>query len=112
MAEELNKAGKAVLFQEFEIEDADPGMSESDVFNLLAERIAYMIEYKMEVLLSLMYRNDIDETKVNAALSPLAPDPPAIGLAKLVMNRQKQRMATKEYYKQQEPEDLDEALRY
>ena len=43
----------------------------------------------MDFLLSLMYRLDIDEHKINLALSPKAIVPPNVGLAHLILERQK-----------------------
>ena len=59
----------------------------------------------MEVLLSLMYRLDIDEKKVEFALSPIAPEPANRGLAMLVLERQKQRVYTKQKYKSEQLDD-------
>lgn len=112
MQAELNKDTKALILQDFEMEGQDPLVSEEALFNLLADRITYMIEHKLDFLLSLMYRLDVKEDKVQFALSPLAPDPPNIGLAKLVMDRQRVRMATKLHYKQPTLEDLDEELKF
>jgi hypothetical protein len=72
-------------------------MSEAEVFDLLANRIAWLIEHRMEWLLSLMYRMDVNEAKVSAALHPLAPEPANVGLARLVLERQKQRAFTKQH---------------
>ena len=67
-----------------------------------------MIDYQLEMLLSLMYRLDVDERKVAAALSPLAPELPAIAIARLVLERQKQRIFTKQKYKQETNWDWEE----
>ncbi|MFN7118318.1 MAG: hypothetical protein ACK4TA_16070 [Saprospiraceae bacterium] len=91
---------QALIARDFELESPDQVLSEADLLRLLAEQVAYMIDYKLEVLLSLMYRLDIDENKVSAALSPLAPEPANVGIARLVLERQKQRAFTKQYYKQ------------
>jgi hypothetical protein len=79
--------------------------NEDELFRMLADQIAWMIERRMEWLLSLMYRMDIDEAQVQAALSPVAPEPANIGLARLVLERQKQRVHTKQTYR---PSALDE----
>ena len=52
-----------------------------------------------------MYRMDIDERLVEAALLPNAPEPANIGLAKLILARQQARARTKQTYR---PEDLGE----
>ena len=91
----------------FELETDTSTVNEEELLRLLTERIAYMIEHKLDFLLSLLYRLDVDEGKINFALSPLAPDPPAVGLAKLVMERQRQRLATKEKYRQKDSDEWD-----
>lgn len=87
-----------MILQNFELEAEQESVSEEELLRLLSERIAYMIEHKLDFLLSLLYRLDVDEGKINFALSPFSPDPSAIGLAKLVIERQRQRLATKQKY--------------
>ena len=96
----------ALVVRDFELESTKDQMTEEELFDLLANQVAYMIEYKLEVLLSLMYRLDIPEHKVHHALSPFATDPANIGIAKLVFERQKQRAYTKSFYKQPDLGDL------
>ena len=98
---------RQLIIRDFELEETETPMSEEELYNLLVNQIAYMIEYKLEILLSLMYRLDIDEAKVNHALSPFATDPANVGIAKLVWERQKQRAFTKKHYKQSKLNDLD-----
>jgi hypothetical protein len=94
-----------LIRRDFAIDKGLEGVSEEELFQLLADHIDWLIEHRMEWLLSLMYRMDIDEAKVQWAISPLAPEPANIGLARLVLERQKQRAHTKQTYK---PEDLGE----
>lgn len=105
---------RELITRDFELETTQEQeeITEEVLFQLLSNRIAYMIEYQLEFLLSLMYRLDISEEKVNAALSPTAPEPPNTGLARLVLERQKQRAFTKQFYKQEKLEDLDEELKF
>lgn len=72
-------------------------LDEAELLDLLANRIAWLIEHRMEWLLSLMYRMDVNEAKVSAALHPMAPEPANVGLARLVLERQKQRAFTKQH---------------
>lgn len=72
-----------------------PFGSEEELLQLLAARIADMLETRPEYLMSLLYRLDVLEKKIVPAMHPAAPDPPHIGLAKLVLERQKQRLETK-----------------
>ena len=97
-----------LVAQEFELAPhTESEMTEEELLQLLADSIADMIQYRLEYLLSLMYRLDIDERKVSLALSPLAEEPANIGLAKLVIERQKQRAFTKKHYRQREITDED-----
>jgi len=89
--------------RDFELQETEPLLSEAELERLLANQIADMIEHQFEVLLSIMYRLDIPEEKVHFALSPLSSEAPNVALAKLVIERQKQRAWTKMHYK---PEDL------
>lgn len=93
----------ALVRRDFELESKAGLIDEEELQRLLANQIAYMIEYQLELLLSTMYRLDIPEDKVHLALSPLSSEPPNIALAKLVIERQKQRAYTKLTHK---PQDL------
>ncbi|GJM32124.1 MAG: hypothetical protein DHS20C18_11250 [Saprospiraceae bacterium] len=97
-----------LVIRDFEVElKGEKILTEEDLFRILSDQIAYMIEYRLEYLLSLMYRLDINERKVNDALAPFAPEPANIGLARLVLDRQKQRTYTKSHFKQEEKLDDD-----
>ena len=69
------------------------------LINILAERIASLLETDMEAFMSMLYRLDVSETKIRAALSPDNEEPPNVTLAKLIIARQMQRMQTKVTYK-------------
>lgn len=100
MNQENLDTAQSLIIRDFELENRAETLSEEDLLRLLADQIAYMIDHKLEFLLSLMYRLDIDESKVNRALSPLSEEPANIALAHLVLERQKQRVFTKQHYKQ------------
>ena len=55
---------------------------------------------------------DIDQSKVEHALSLGNVVPANLGIAALIFDRQVARLETKLKYKQEEIEDLDEELRY
>lgn len=105
---------RELIARDFELEPIGESeqITEEELLRVLSNRIAYMIEYQLEFLLSLMYRLDVSEQKVSDALSPGAPEPANIGLARLVIERQKQRAFTKQFYKQEKLEDLDEELEF
>ncbi len=103
MDKEHLETTQALIKSYFEIEETEQAFTEEDLLRHLSNRIAYMIEYELELLLSTMYRLDVAEDKVQMSLSPLSTEAPNVALAKIVLERQKQRAHTKLTYK---PEDL------
>lgn len=102
-----------LLIKDFELASPDADApSEEMLFQMLCDRISYLIEHNMEYLMSLLYRNDVLEHKILDALSPGNPDPANVALAKLVMERQRQRLATKKQYGSQRSDEVDEDLRW
>jgi len=96
-----------LIIRDFEIETNQADFSEEELLQVLSDHIAYMIEYRIDFLMSLMYRLDVLEKHINVALHPASPDPANVALAKLVIARQKQRIQTKQEYKQPNLDDLD-----
>ncbi len=92
---ETTQLAAAFIYRDFEIEPSATFVSEDELFLTLVDHVDWLLEKRMEWLLSLMYRMDIDEAKVQQALMPTAPEPANIGLARLILSRQKQRAHTK-----------------
>lgn len=102
-----------LVIRDFELlADDQESPSEEALFQMLCDRISWLIEHNMEYLLSLLYRNDVSEARIHHALSPLETDPANVALAKLVMERQKQRLETKKKFGKQDPGDVEEELRW
>ncbi len=95
----------ALVAQDFDPARLEQVITEEQLLEVLSEQVAWMIEHRLEYLMSLMYRLDVDERKVDRALSPLAEEPAHFALAKLILERQKQRVFTKQHYK---PPSLDD----
>lgn len=112
MQEKNLNRGTAVIVQDFEIDTDKTEFSDEELFEILSQQISDMLERKPEFLFSLLYRMDVKEAKVNTALHPTAIDLPHIGLTKLVMQRQQERNATREKYRQKPIVDLEEGLEY
>ena len=110
--QKLSDNDTSKIIKAFEIETKEENLTEEELLQVLCDQIAYMIEFRMEYLLSLLYRNDIAESKINLALLPNNPDPANVALAKLVLQRQKQRMATKKSIAVEPIEDLEDGLRW
>ena len=105
--DDLTKKTTALIVRDFEIEIGDKKPTEKELFDMLCDQVAYMMEYRLDFLLSLMYRLDIDEQKINEALSPKALIAPNVGLAHLILERQKLRIKIKQEYGKTELEDWD-----
>lgn len=95
----------ALIRGPFELE-ATPG-SEQELLALLADRIAEMLEQRPEYLMSMLYRLDVLEEKIHPVMRPDAPEPANWGLARLVLERQKQRLETKKTVKPEPLEGLE-----
>lgn len=85
----------ALVREPFELENATPPATEAELLAVLAERIAEMLETRPEYLFSLLYRLDVLEEKIHPVMRPGAREPANVGLARLVLERQKQRARTK-----------------
>jgi hypothetical protein len=90
------------------IELFESSANEAELLDVLTERIGQMLEQQPDYLMSLLYRLDVLEPKIRVAMHPAAPEPAHRGLARLVLERQLQRMATKRNIKPKPLEDMDE----
>lgn len=108
----MEKSASDIILKKFEIETEQVYNSDEELLAVLSKQIEYMLQKKSEFLFSLLYRMDVKEAKVDAAMHPGAPEAPHIGLARLVLDRQKQRNFTREKYKQEPIDDLEEGLEY
>lgn len=97
----------ALVREPFELENVPPPTSEEELLALLADRIAEMLEHRPEYLMSLLYRLDVLEKKIHPVMRPAAPEPANWGLARLVLERQKERAETKRTVKPQPLEGLE-----
>lgn len=102
----INMNTTELIARDFALENPEREMTEEELLQLLSDVIAHMIERKLDFLLSLLYRLDVEEHKINIALAPTSNEPANVALARLVLERQKQRVFTKQFYKQQNEEDL------
>lgn len=68
-----------------------------DLINSLATRIAQMLDREPELLFSTLYRLDVLEHKINAVLHS-SEEPPAHGLARLIVERQIEKSKTRGHW--------------
>ncbi len=105
--ENLTEA-RDIITHNFEIETKRPPESEAELLEILSQQIEWMLNERTEFLFSLLYRHDVEEKKIVAALDPSAPEPPHIGLARLVLERQKERIETKRRFHSPDSDALAE----
>lgn len=105
-SEFLNQTTELVR-EPFELGNTPPPASEEELLAILADRIADLLERQPEYLMSLLYRLDVLEKKIHPVMQPGAPEPANWGLARLVLERQKQRLETKRSIKTKPLEDME-----
>lgn len=69
--------------------------TEKEMLDMLTTRVTEMLEGDVDLLMSYLYRLDILEKDINAVLQMGALVPPNVGLAQLILDRQKARLASK-----------------
>jgi hypothetical protein len=70
----------------------------ADPYHNLIEYISWLMEYRMDFLLSLLYRLDVTEQAIKGAIHPGNTMPPAEAIANLILERQLERLETKRKY--------------
>lgn len=78
-----------------EIDLSTPNITDEELLAILTLRIENMLEQETDMLLSLLYRLDVEEKAILKALQPEIGETAASSLAKLVLKRQKQRWEIK-----------------
>ena len=106
MTDDLLQQTTALMREPFELTGASPE-SEEELLALLADRIAELLETQPEYLMSMLYRLDVLEKKIHPVMRPDAPEPANWGLARLVLERQKQRAETKRTVKPAPLKDME-----
>lgn len=73
---------------------------EQQLLQAIIDRVAWMLEFDMDLLMSYLYRLDVLEHKIEASLTPGKPLTAAEALGVLILDRQKERITSKKKYKQ------------
>jgi hypothetical protein len=81
-------------------------LSEQEIINILAQRIALLLDRSPEALFQLMYRIDISEAAFNKAVNT---NEPALNIACLIYERQKAKAESRQKHKMPPAKD-DESL--
>ena len=92
------------MSEEFDITLRDVSLDQlsgpalEDLIRALAERVAYMLDKEPDLLFSTLYRLDVLEHKINAVLHS-GTENPAYGLARLIVERQQEKLKTRSAWK-------------
>lgn len=89
--------------QQFDLEKTS-GASEAEMILVLSQRISEMLDTETDLLFSTLYRLDIYESKINAVL--YSSEDTATGLARLVVERQKQKFKSRAEHKAKSGDDF------
>jgi hypothetical protein len=76
-----------------------PTITENELAGLLANRINELIRSDMNVLITALYRIDVDEKKIREMLIKNKETDAALVIAHLVIERQKQKIKTRSMFK-------------
>ncbi len=81
---------------------------EATLLALIAERVAELLEQKPDYLMSFLYRLDVLEEKIAPVMRGQSAEPVPMALARLIWERQKQRMRTKRSVRSRPMNDPEE----
>jgi hypothetical protein len=96
----------ALVKKDFELNPTSEDiLSEEALVQVIATQIDYLIKNETERLFAILYRLDIDERSVRYALVPGVTDTPHITIAKLIIERQKEKAKSRLLYRQRKKKD-------
>ena len=112
MKKETKETAKLIA-RDFGMEKLEKeALTEERLLQLLESQVAYYIKHNLDFLLSSLYRLDISEKLVRGALLPSSDVAANVAIAKLILDRQKKRVFTKQFYKQEEIEGLGDEWKF
>jgi hypothetical protein len=88
------------IAEELELDSINETFSEEMILAALASRINELLEAgRLEFLLNLLYRHDVNEQLILKALNPATEELPNIAIARILLDRLKQKIETRKKYK-------------
>ncbi len=97
MEKKLNNYTKDLIINSFELDSVD-GISERELEQMLANRVAFLLANQLEFFFATMYRMDVSEPKIHKALSA-QDEKPSLKIAQLIIQRQKEKQASRMKYR-------------
>lgn len=97
----MDKDLEGLIIRDFELASLEAFQNQEDPFRAVFEEyLAYLIENKLEYLLNILYRLDIDEQLINQLFLSSQGEFVNVELANIIFERQEKRLATKRDYPQ------------
>mgnify|MGYP001555280546 CR=1 FL=1 len=78
-----------------------------ELLDMVSDRVAHLLASSPERLFSLLYRLDVSERKVDEVMKGQKEISTNVGLAELIIQRQKERLHTKKKWKQEDIDDWE-----
>ncbi len=100
----IKQTGEEVI-SDFALEQQQIPESEEELLDMVSDVVGYLIEKRLEYLMQVLYRLDVDEKLMRQAFAPDNSEPVNISLAKAIIDRQKKKILTKEEYRPAQPRD-------
>lgn len=88
---------KEVLTNFFEVDVHSEQKNDKELFNHLVDHIAYLLDHNRDFLMSLLYRLDVRESSIKTYMSKTDLSPAEV-IARLIIERQIERIKTKQSY--------------
>jgi hypothetical protein len=93
------------LFEKL-LPESEAILDEPALLDIFTNRVEELMRDDLDLLLSSLYRLDVEEYKIQRALR--SPDvPPARGIAKLIIDRQKEKITTRKAYSKGEKKEWE-----
>ena len=99
------------LFSALEVPLDGRTLTDEEAFRLIELQIGYLLKHRRDWLLGKLYRLDVRERDIKAALATCASNEVAAALTNLVFARQRERAATRQRYGAQSKDALPEDLK-
>ncbi len=98
------------VVDDFALEVVAPPQSEEELLDLLGNAVAYLIEKRLEYFMQILYTMDVDEDAMRYAFSDEHDQPVNMVLARIILEREKQKAQTRLEYQSETPRDWNEDL--
>ena len=78
--------------------------NDEELLKLIEELVTELVNHDFERLLLMLYRLDVSEQKVKQAIDTAGPTNASRNIAKLILDREKEKAVSREQYKTDNPE--------